>query len=201
MRFEVNARRAAVACIAALAATVLAAPGNAMADGDDTPLVNLVALASQRLALAVPVAQWKWANHQPITDAPREAALLADVETRARAGGVDPSFAHAFFADQIQASKEAQTALFEKWRASKPPEGPAPDLATSTRPALDRLTRSMIAALARVAPLRDAPDCPTRLARSVQSWKSMTRYDASEAAPLATALAHVCSSGGMGGVG
>ncbi len=192
---------ATVACAILLGAALLANPRNAVADGDDTPLVNLVALASQRLALAVPVAEWKWANHRPITDAPREAALLADVEKRARAGGVDPAFAHAFFQDQIEASKEAQTALFDKWRASKPPEGPAPDLATSTRPALDRLTRSMIAALARVEPLRDAPDCPTRLARSVQNWKSMTRYDASEAAPLATALAHVCSSGGIGGVG
>ncbi|PMS37102.1 chorismate mutase [Trinickia symbiotica] len=193
--------RAFIACLTVLSAAMLASPCNAVADGDDTPLVNLVALASQRLALAVPVAQWKWANHRPITDPPRETALLADVEQRARAGGVDPAFAHAFFQDQIQASKEAQTALFEKWRTSRPPEGPAPDLAASTRPQLDRLTRAMIAALARVQPLRDAPDCPTRLARSVQNWKSMTRYDASEAAPLSTALAHVCSAGGMGGVG
>jgi chorismate mutase len=194
--------RAAVAgAAAALFVSLLAASPNATADGDDTPLVNLVALASQRLALAVPTAQWKWANHKPITDAPREAALLADVEKRAHTAGVDAAFAHAFFADQIEASKQMQSALFDKWRTSKPPEGPTPDLATSTRPALDRLTRSMIAGLARVQPLRDAPDCPVRLARSVQSWKTMTRYDSSEAGPLATALAHVCSSGGIGGVG
>jgi chorismate mutase len=193
--------RAALVGTAVVCAFLLVTPRNAVADGDDTPLVNLVALASQRLALAVPVAQWKWANHQPITDAPREAELLADVEQRARAAGIDPAFAHAFFEDQVEASKQVQTALFDKWRTSKPPEGPAPDLATSTRPALDRLTRSMIAGLARVQSLRDTPDCPIRLARSVQSWKTMTRYDASEAGPLATALAHVCSSGGMGGVG
>jgi chorismate mutase len=193
--------RAAVASTAVLCATLLVAPRNAVADGDDTPLMNLVALASQRLALAEPVARWKWANHQPIADAPREAALLADVEERAHAAGVDPAFAHVFFEDQIEASKQMQTALFDQWRRSKPPEGPAPDLATSTRPALDRLTRSMIAGLARIQTLRDAPDCPMRLARSVQSWKTMTRYDASEAGPLYRALAHVCSSGGMGGVG
>jgi chorismate mutase len=194
-------RVAALAGTAAVCALLLMTSRDAAADGDDTPLVNLVALASQRLALAVPVAQWKWANHQPITDAPREAELLADVEQRARAAGIDPAFAHAFFEDQVEASKQVQTALFDKWRTSKPPAGPAPDLATSTRPALDRLTRSMIAGLARVQPLRDTPDCPIRLARSVQSWKTMTRYDASEAGALATALAHVCSSGGMGGVG
>jgi chorismate mutase len=195
--------RAAISGIAAVCAALacLAAPNPAVADGDDTPLVSLVALVSQRLALAEPVARWKWAHHQPIADAPREAALIADVENRAQAAGVDPAFARAFFEDQIKASKEMQASLFEKWRNSKPPEGAAPDLAASTRPALDRLTRSMIAGLARVQPLRDAADCPLRLARSLQTWKSMTRYEASEAGPLATALAHVCSSGGMGGVG
>jgi chorismate mutase len=193
--------RTAVVGTAALCIALLATPRNAAADGDDTPLMNLVALSSQRLALAVPVARWKWANHQPIADKPRETALLADVETRARAAGVDAAFARTFFEDQIEASKQMQAALFDQWSASKPPEGPAPDLATSTRPALDKLTQSMIAGLARVQPLRDAPDCPLRLARSVQNWKTMTRYDAGATSPLATALAHICSSGGMGAVG
>lgn len=190
----------ALGALALCAAFVVATP-QAVADGDDTPLINLVALASKRLALAVPVAQWKWANGRPITDAPREAALLADVDKRARKAGVDPVFARAFFQDQIDASKSVQNALFEKWRATKPPDGPPPDLATSTRPALDQLTQSMIAGLGRVQPLRDASDCPVRLARSVQNWKAMTHYDASETRALETALAHVCAAGGMAGVG
>ncbi|MEA3117393.1 MAG: chorismate mutase [Paraburkholderia sp.] len=201
MRRMNSSIRAAVAGAAALCIILLATPRNAAADGDDTPLMNLVALASQRLALAVPVARWKWANHRPITDKSRETALLADVEKRARAAGVDPAFARMFFEDQIEANKERQAALFDQWRVSKPPEGPAPDLATSTRPALEQLTQSMIVGLARVQPLRDAPDCPLRLARSVQNWKSMTRYDANATGPLARALAHICSSGGMGAVG
>jgi chorismate mutase len=187
----------AVALCAALSVT----PRNARAEGDDTPLINLVALASKRLALAVPVAQWKWANGRAITDPPREAALLADVDKRARAAGVDPAFARAFFQDQIDASKEMQTALFERWRATKPPEGPAPDLAASTRPALDQLTQALIPALARVQPLRDAADCPLRLTRSIQNWKTMTHYESTETHALATALSHVCTAGGMGGVG
>ncbi|OXH83617.1 chorismate mutase, partial [Burkholderia multivorans] len=69
------------------------------ADGDDTALTNLVALASQRLALAEPVARWKWANRQPIEDRPREAALLAAVEQRAAQAGLDASCAHTFFED------------------------------------------------------------------------------------------------------
>ena len=185
----------------ALFAALSVMPHAARAEGDDTPLINLVALASKRLALAAPVAQWKWANGRPITDPAREAALLADVGKRARAAGVDPAFAHAFFQDQIDASKEMQTALFDRWRATKPPEGPGPDLAASTRPALDQLTQALIPALARVQPLRDASDCPIRLTRSIQNWKTMTHYEPTETHALATALAHVCTAGGMGGTG
>ncbi|MBU9556902.1 chorismate mutase [Burkholderia multivorans] len=171
------------------------------ADGDDTALTNLVALASQRLALAEPVARWKWANRQPIEDRPREAALLAAVEQRAAQAGLDASFARTFFEDQIAASKAVQNALFATWRATRPPEGTPPDLAASTRPALDRLTQKMLAGLAQVAPLRDAPDCQARLARSIANWKALTRYDSSRTPALDTALSHVCAGGGASAIG
>jgi chorismate mutase len=193
--------RAGALAALALAISASLAPLPAAADSDDTALTNLVALAAQRLALAEPVARWKWANHKPITDAPREAALLADVEKRAPAVGVDPAYARAFFQDQIDASKAVQNALFEGWRATQPPEGAPPDLATSTRPQLDRLTRSMLTGLARVQSLRDAPDCPSRVARSIANWKTLTRYGATGSSALATALGHVCSTGGVGAVG
>lgn len=192
-------RRAALSALALCLALSLVAP-SARADGDETAMTNLIALVSQRLALAVPVAQWKWANHRPITDAPREAVLLADVDRRAQAAGVEPTFAHAFFQDQIEASKQVQSALFERWRAS-PPSEPAPDLATSTRPQLDRLTAALVPALARVQPWREAADCPARLGRAIKSWKMLTRYDAVDADALNTALSHVCKAGGAGDIG
>jgi chorismate mutase len=188
-------------CAIALAAALAIASPLARADGDDTALTNLIALASKRLALAEPVAQWKWVNHRPITDAPREAALLDDVAKRASAAGVDPIFAREFFQDQIDASKDLQNALFDAWRAGQPPPSPAPDLATSTRPQLDRLTQSMITGLARVQGLRVTPDCPSRVAQGIANWKTLTRYDAAQSAALTRALAHVCESGGVGATG
>ncbi|WP_322023457.1 chorismate mutase [Burkholderia sp. BCC1977] len=195
-----QALRASIA-VAALGVAVFSSPHVARADGDDTALTNLVALASQRLALAEPVARWKWANHQAIEDRPREAALLASVEQRAAQSGVDPAFARTFFEDQIAASKDVQNALFAKWRATQPPEGTPPDLATSTRPALDQLTQKMLTGLAQVAPLRDAPDCQARLARSIANWKTLTRYDSTQTQALGTALSHVCSAGGASAIG
>ena len=73
-----------------------------------------------------------------------------------------------------------------------------PDLA-STRPALDRLTQKMLAGLAQVAPLRDAPDL--RLARSIANWKTLTRYDATQTQALDTALSHRRSAGGASAIG
>jgi chorismate mutase len=193
--------RLVASCALAFAASVALAPPPALADGDDTALTNLIALASQRLALAEPVARFKWANHQAITDTPRENALLADVEKRAVAANVDPAFARAFFRDQIDASKDVQSALFAAWRSGQPPPGPAPDLAASTRPQLDRLTQSLVAGLARVQPLRTTEDCPSRVAQSLANWKSLTRYDSTHASALNRALSHVCESGGVGATG
>jgi chorismate mutase len=194
--------RLGASCALALAAWLAVTPSLAIAgDGDDTALTNLIALVSQRLSLAEPVARWKWANHQAITDTPRENALLADVQKRAAAVNVDPAFARAFFQDQIEASKEVQSALFATWRNTEPPQGPVPDLATSTRPELDRLTQSLMAGLARVQPLRTANDCPSRVAQSLANWKSLTRYDSARSNALTRALGHVCETGGVGATG
>jgi chorismate mutase len=188
--------------LATAAALFLAYGAPAHADGDDTVFTNLIALVSQRLALAEPVARYKWARHEPITDEPREAALLKHVEDQARGTQVDPDFARQFFRDQIDASKDVQNALFANWRALKAaPEGTPPDLARDTRPKLDRLTQSLMSAIARIEPIRNADDCPLRLADSVARWKHLTRYDSSMNAPLMHALSHVCAAGGVGAVG
>ena len=71
-------RRTALSAVVLSVVLSVTAAG-ARADGDETAMTNLIALVSQRLALAIPVAQWKWANHRPISDPPRDAVLLADV--------------------------------------------------------------------------------------------------------------------------
>ncbi len=43
-------------------ALLLGATAPAHANGDDTPFTNLIALVSQRLALAEPVVRYKWAR-------------------------------------------------------------------------------------------------------------------------------------------
>jgi chorismate mutase len=172
----------------------------ASADGGSTALTNVVALAAQRLALATPVAQFKWQTGKSITDTPREQRLLADVADKAKTQGLDPSFARSFFGDQIEASKIVQNMLFEQWHKSGGPKEPAPDLA-AIRPKLDRLDATLIQALARVQTLRSQPDCQSELAQSLANWKQLSSFDSSQSEALTQALSHVCASGGVSAQG
>jgi len=192
--------RASACCAAALLFALPLASPSARADGNDTALTNLIALAAQRLALAEPAAEWKWQHRKPFSDASREAAVLNNAARRASMAGVDPGFARAFFRDQIDASRRVQEALFDTWRESEAPSAPAPDLATVTRPQADRLTGPLVTALARVEPMRAEPDCPIRVARALANWKDLTRYDSTRTDAMNRALGHICEAGGVGSV-
>jgi chorismate mutase len=150
----------------------------------------------QRLALAPPVAQFKWQTGKSITDTPREQRLLADVADKAKTQGVDPSFARTFFGDQIEASKIVQNMLFEQWRKSGGPKEPGTDLAT-IRPKLDRLDATLIQALARIQAIRTQPNCQSELSQSLANWKQLSSLDSSQSDALTQALSHVCAGGGM----
>ena len=119
---------------------------------------SLRAAIDARLLLATEVAQFKWNHHIPIEDLPREAQVIAALSRRASALGVPLPWAEAFFRAQIEASKTAQNALFRGWDASRHGQFPdAPDLATVTRPKLDRLTDQLLRALAENWPVLSDP--------------------------------------------
>ncbi|CAB3775748.1 chorismate mutase [Pararobbsia alpina] len=181
--------------VAGLATSALAIAAPAAADGS-TALTNVVALVTQRLALAPPVAQFKWQTGKSITDTSREQRLLADVANKAKTQGVDPSFARTFFGDQIEASKIVQNALFEQWRKTGGPKEPGTDLA-AIRPKLDQLDAALIQALARIQAIRAQPNCQSELSQSLANWKQLSSFDSSQSGALTQALSHVCAGGGM----
>ena len=110
---------------------------------------SLRALIDARLLLAPDVAQYKWNHHLPIEDLAREAQVIAALGHRAGELGVPQPWAEAFFRAQIEASKTAQNELFQGWDVFKHGQFPAaPDLATVTRPKLDKLTDQLLHALA-----------------------------------------------------
>ena len=185
-----------------LALSVLSSPTQAASDDalSEGLMLNVVSLASSRLALARSVAQWKWHNKQPIDDPQREAILLDGLMKLAPNFGMDPAFAEAFFRDQFAASKEVQNALFAQWRQGNPPPAPDPSSFESARGEIYRISQAMLTALVRVEPIRSRSDCPILLSQAVSKWTTqLTTLDAVEKSALPTALGHVCSSGGVGG--
>jgi chorismate mutase len=169
----------------------------------DSALTTLVALTSQRLAYAEPVARWRLAHDavSGVTGDPAGANVqLADAIQRATAAGIDPGYARLFFADQAAAMCEQQDVWLARWRSAPASSAAAPDL-TDASAHLTALTPQLVAALSRAARLRNAPDCPARLARSLADWKMLSRYDGSRADALDTALGHVCTAGGASAVG
>lgn len=183
----------------AAAAITLPMTGTA-ADSSDAALLNVISLAAQRLTLADTVARVKWTQDKPVTDLPREHALLADVARRAPGYGVSAMAAQAFFRDQIEANKMVQNSLIAAWQVTPPPAGPVPDLATVVRPKLDQITTQLLIALGRTDALRQADDCPSRLAASLGDWRKLHDSDSLHNHALTRAMAHVCVSGGVGAV-
>ncbi|MFE8992312.1 chorismate mutase [Streptomyces collinus] len=156
-----------------------------------TPVTDLLA---RRLLLADKVAAAKYGTDTPIDDPVREAQILNDVRARASSLGLEPDAVAAVFRDQIEANKLVQRALYARWDAH-PAERPTerPDLAKEVRPALDRITTGLLAALRDTERVRTAPACGPRLATAA-GWSAYThRLDAPHLEGMGRALPSVCA--------
>lgn len=107
---------------------------------------SLPALMVKRLDWMDDVAEAKRAKGLPITDPKREAELLRSMTQRGDAAGLNDESVKLFFSGQMQAAKVRQ----EEWLHQHPAATAvqAPDLATTIRPALDKIGTQMIEQLA-----------------------------------------------------
>ena len=134
---------------------------------------SLRSLIDARLLLATDVAQFKWNHHLPIEDLPREAQVIASLGKRADELGVPQAWAESFFKAQIEASKTAQNELFQGWDVFRRGEfAAAPDLATVTRPKLDKLTDELLHAIAENWPVLGDPKRREDVARAMHPMQA-----------------------------
>ncbi|MEV0226342.1 chorismate mutase [Streptomyces sp. NPDC050704] len=155
-----------------------------------TPLTELFA---ERLLLADKVAAAKYGTDLPIDDPARERLILDDVAARAVGLGLDPDSVTAVFRDQIEANKLVQRGLYARWDAH-PDERPTerPDLAKEVRPALDRITTQLLAALQETAPARANASCEPRLYAAAALSAYEHQLDVLHLEGLGRALPSVC---------
>jgi chorismate mutase-like protein len=120
--------------------------------------VRLAALIDERLALVTEVARYKWNSGAAIEDPPREQALMVSLRERAMSMGLPQARVDAFFLAQIEAAKQLQRELFERWkREGRDKFAGIADLATTIRPGIDTVTGQMLQTLATLpatAPVR-----------------------------------------------
>lgn len=153
-------------------------------------LTRVVALAGERVTLSDQVAAAKYGTGAPVTDPPREVAVLADARADAARAGTDAEWVARVFGDQIAASTQVQNDLARLW-TDQPGTRPSqrPDLA-AVRPQLDRIGDGLVAALATAAPARAHEECPARLAQAAVA--TAKPLDDLHKAALGRALTSVC---------
>jgi chorismate mutase len=112
----------------------------------------------QRLALAPLVAQSKWNARLPVEDPAREVSQVADLGARGARRGLPADWVEAFFRAQIEAGKQVQQALIDRWAAARAPSFVgAPDLRADLRPKIDALNQAILDALVELGPRLRAP--------------------------------------------
>ena len=123
----------------------------------------ILALSDARLALMPGVAAFKWQNHTPISDPPRERAVIERAVMLAEPLGLSADGVRGFFELQIRLANEVENQLHERWRARgfDYPQA-VPNLTTEVRPQLDRLTGELLSALYLAGPQLERTDFATR---------------------------------------
>ncbi|CAN5732725.1 hypothetical protein BH11VER1_BH11VER1_07950 [soil metagenome] len=112
-------------------------------------------LMVERLEWMDEVARVKKARSLPVNDPVREAQLLDAMGKLASASNLPVESVRDFFSGQIVAAKERQEECLKHGLASKQQQAPVPDLANTIRPALDRIGKRMMSALAVVRASED----------------------------------------------
>jgi cyclohexadienyl dehydratase len=137
-------------------------------------VTQLLDVIDARLALMPAVAAYKWQQHAPVADPPREQAVIARAVALAQPLGFAPGPVSQLFELQVRLAREIEAALHAQWHAQGFDfEGPVPRLDTQLRPRLDQLSGELLSALYLAAPVLARPDFASHYAASAtQSLKA-----------------------------
>lgn len=141
------------------AAMALPRPARAGADFAES-LKALVEASADRLTLAHTVALSKWDSGAPVEDGGREAVVIMAAISQGEAMGLERLWVAGVVRAQIEANKMVQYGLLADWsRGAAVPRHEPVDLVHDVRPQLDAIQKTMMAALAGVAPMRARKTC------------------------------------------
>lgn len=148
--------------LALLVATLVADPTPARADGNN-PLTELINAAAQRLAVAEPVAAFKWIGHGDIEDPGRVQQVLVTMRAEASAKHLDPAYVARIFGDQINATEAIEYSRFAAWKLNPSGAPTASPELTASRSSIDAFNQTMLTQMALNWDLLHSPACAVQL--------------------------------------
>lgn len=134
---------AARAFLVAITTIFLTAPPLVRAEGAG-PLTALVDALAERLAIAEPVAAYKWRAHTAIEDPARVDQELSTLREDAASADLDPDYVARVFGDQIAATEAVEYRRFSDWKLDPAAVPPAPADLSASRAAIDALNTKIL---------------------------------------------------------
>ncbi|MDP7701886.1 MULTISPECIES: chorismate mutase [unclassified Mycobacterium] len=189
-----GASRAILVTVAAVLVGTLGgavAPPQGKAEGPDS-LVMLVDALAERLAVAEPVAAFKWGAHAPIEDPARVEQELVALREDAASTDVDPDLVARVFRDQIDATEAIEYQRFAEWKLDPATVPPAPADLAASRAAIDALNTKILSHIALNRSLLGSPACPGLLRQARAEVTRQRGLDNLYQRALSTATASYC---------
>ncbi len=146
--------------LAVLGAALLATQARA---DPASPLTELVDAAAQRLAVAEPVAAFKWNSHGSIEDPGRVQQELSKLSADATARHIDPGYVTRVFGDQISATEAIEYSRFADWKLNPNGVPAAPPDLSASRSTIDGFNQTMLAQIMVNWDLVHSPVCSEQL--------------------------------------
>jgi len=191
MKRFIDAKQIAYVMVAAFTLAAMSDDLSA-SDATDNPF-ELVQSLAERLDTAEQVALNKWDTGQPVFDPQREAQVIARAAAMAGSYGLTAEDATDVFMDQIEANKEIQYALLNRWRRhGSAPDTPRQSLPDVIRPKLDKLQPVILQHLQQLGPLRRAAPCQREVALAVGQVAQERSLDTLHIVALDRAAARIC---------
>jgi chorismate mutase len=185
---QVAGRRA---CFAVLVGMIAVIPPWARAEGSG-PLTALVDSLAERLALAEPVAAYKWSTHAAIEDSARVEQELSTLREDAASAHVDPDYVVRVFSDQIAATEAIEYRRFADWKLDPAAVTPAPADLAASRAAIDALNTKILSHIAFNWSLLTAAECAGLLQHSRDEVTRLRGLDNLYQRALTAATASYC---------
>ncbi|WP_205873037.1 chorismate mutase [Mycobacterium camsae] len=182
---------AARALLIALTTTCLTAPSQVRAEGAGS-LTALVDALEERLAIAEPVAAYKWSAHAAIADPVRVDQELSILREDAAFANVDPDYVARVFGDQIAATEAVEYRRFSDWQLDPAAVPPEPTDLGASRAAIDALNTKILSHISLNWSLLNSPACAGLLQQARADVTRLRNLDDLYRRALTAATASYC---------